>query len=512
MNLTRISVAALCLFAAATAFAEVSKQYADFPTGFAQYLLTDAEREEWKNVRTDEQAKQFIDLFWARRDPTPATPANELRALIEARVEAADEQLDHGRIDGSRTDRGKVFVALGSPTSIRRSGGAARRNAALPPTGDDGGTSATGLLPRTEVWHYEDEKTELQLGQPELQITFVDVNNVGEYRLGGRTRDAVKAVERVAQSYISQPNLTAVPSYTAAQQAAAPAATPAAPAAPAASPLTTPALREAITAVRAEGAKKSDALFVSHGEFITPDGAHFVPVQVYAPASAGLTGGQKVTFFGTIEKAEGGEVISIEEPVELTATTGGVFHARSLGLAPGRYRGFFGLAKDGTPISVASTDLVIEGLKPGEPSASPLILSNHVYPMTEAQAPTDPFAFGGLQIVPKSDATFRKTDELWYFVELRNPGLDPATREPRLSVKLAVNGTADDGKPVRMVGAPEITPGQELKGVPGHRAIGQALPLANFRPGNYTMTVTVKDLTLDKTFKLEAPFRVAEDE
>jgi hypothetical protein len=130
--------------------------------------------------------------------------------------------------------------------------------------------------------------------------------------------------------------------------------------------------------------------------------------------------------------------------------------------------------------------------------------------MTEAQSPTDPYAFGGLKVVPKSDRTFRKADELWYFFELRNPGIDAATSEPRLMVKLTLTGKTVQGAPVKMVAPPEETPARELKGVPGHWAVGQAMPLETFHPGEYTLAVKVTDLTNKQAYDLQAEFRIVE--
>jgi len=183
---------------------------------------------------------------------------------------------------------------------------------------------------------------------------------------------------------------------------------------------------------------------------------------------------------------------------------------RSLSLEPGDYRGTFGIAREGKPPAIVAANLTVAGLDETIPAVSSLILSNHVYPLTEAQAPTDPYSFGGLRVVPKSDATFRQADELWYFFELRHPGINPETYSPKLTVKLSVTGKTTGGSPVTMMAPPEETPAQELKGVPGHWAVGQAMPLATFKPGEYTLAVKVTDMTSKKTYELKGQFRIVE--
>ena len=63
----------------------ISAAYAGFASGPAQYLFTKEEQTEWKSVRTDDEAKAFVERFWARRDPTPGTPASRLRTSNSAK-------------------------------------------------------------------------------------------------------------------------------------------------------------------------------------------------------------------------------------------------------------------------------------------------------------------------------------------------------------------------------------------------------------------------------------------
>lgn len=104
--------------AAVAGSAALSKQYADWPSTAVQWLMTRDDQRAWRDVRTDEQARAFIDLFWARRDPTPGTPLNEYRNEFEARVRYCDAHFGTKRRAGSLTDRGRVFILLGSPKNL----------------------------------------------------------------------------------------------------------------------------------------------------------------------------------------------------------------------------------------------------------------------------------------------------------------------------------------------------------------------------------------------------------
>src|SRR5688500_5151115 len=72
-----------------------------------KFLFTKEEAANFAKLTTADQ-QAFVDLFWARRDPTPGTPANEYRAEIAARIEYADANFKGEKVRGALTDRGKA--------------------------------------------------------------------------------------------------------------------------------------------------------------------------------------------------------------------------------------------------------------------------------------------------------------------------------------------------------------------------------------------------------------------
>src|SRR3954453_19276135 len=120
-TLTRVVPVVVVVAAfAATAFAGMSANLADFGKGPAQWLMTKDELAQWKKIDNDAAAQAFIDLFWARRDPSPGTPANQFKDDFDARVAYADKAWPEGRNKASMTDRGHVFIVLGRPSKIDR--------------------------------------------------------------------------------------------------------------------------------------------------------------------------------------------------------------------------------------------------------------------------------------------------------------------------------------------------------------------------------------------------------
>ncbi len=68
----------LTLFAAGFAagvVAQVSPQHRNWGKTAVHNLMMKQEKTDWASVKTDADAKALIDIFCARRDPTPDTPA-----------------------------------------------------------------------------------------------------------------------------------------------------------------------------------------------------------------------------------------------------------------------------------------------------------------------------------------------------------------------------------------------------------------------------------------------------
>src|SRR5471032_495969 len=110
-SMTRILiVSAAVAIIAASAFAQLSAENRDWAKGPAQFILTAQEQQQWNQIKTDADAKAFQDLFWAKRDPSAGTPANEYRDSFMQAVKYADDHFAEGRRAGSLTDRGRVLI------------------------------------------------------------------------------------------------------------------------------------------------------------------------------------------------------------------------------------------------------------------------------------------------------------------------------------------------------------------------------------------------------------------
>ncbi len=106
-----------------------------------------------------EAKRRFLRTFWAKRDPTPGTPANEAMTQFYGRIATATRRFAEGgagAVPGWRTDRGRVFVVHGEPDDLMR-------------------RPSTGSAPPWEVWKYSTDRP--------LKYVFMDETRLGHYAL-----------------------------------------------------------------------------------------------------------------------------------------------------------------------------------------------------------------------------------------------------------------------------------------------------------------------------------------
>lgn len=508
---TFLSAAVVVMAVAANGFA-LTPEHTDFGKGPAQYYMTKDEIANWKKIGTDDEAQAFIDLFWARRDPSPGNARNEFLDEFDKKVAYADEKFPGGRKRGAMTDRGRVFILFGTPSRIQRTDTAPSTTIDDRAFGRDGGMSPSTEKSQKQVWFYDADLAQKYFDAPTARINFVDQFNTHEFTIerGQGAIDDKAAQQRLVEKLITQAQLTEAPKPGAAPAAVAPAATPVASAA--AAPMVefiTPALRTAVDEfVAAPKSPYEKQVFVTWGEFVTSEGEYFVPVSLYVPAAAGLKAEGSYTFFGSVEDESGKTVAVIEEPAKLTASKNDFFVDKSLKLPAGKFRGVFGLAENGKPIAAAKSEMSLAGtLDKNAPGVSSLIVSDNIYALPAAQLPNDPFAFGGIKVVPKANKTFGADAEIWYFFEIRNPGLTEANI-PNVQMKVDVETTDAQGKTHKMSAPPREVDAIELKGVPGHFGIGNSLPPNTFQPGFYTIKVKATDTVRKTSWNLQDTFTI----
>jgi GWxTD domain-containing protein len=472
----RVATFVAFILTATSATAQMSGRYSDWPNGPVRHLLTREEIKQWKAIQSDADAEAFIDLFWAKRDPTPNTAFNEFREAFENRVAFADEQFSNGRDRGSLTDRGKVLILLGPPYNV---------------TGSGGGHNYR--VRARQMWTYAHDKKPQYVPQSDFMLVFED-QGINDWELAHteRANPDIILQEAVAGLIVS-PKLTKAPFRADASLPHAHSTT-----------FKDLLLETAYKQFRSGEKTTIGASNLTWAEFVTPAGEHFISAQLYVPAGGGIVAGQKVNFFSIMENAAG-EIVDVDEtPATMTASGADAYVDKSLPLRPGSYTATFGLTANEHVLTATRVPMTVENLDPAAPAISPLFLSNDVYVTKTAYAPMDPFTFGTLKVIPKGDSIFTPKGDLWYFVELRNPGVT-VDGQPRIRVKIDIDGTTPKG-PAQMKFPLEDTKATKLTN--NRYALGLAIPLEGFIPGEYTIKVHVVDTVLGKNYDLEKHFRV----
>ena len=83
------------------------------------YIIEDREKAAYAGLKSDEERTKFIEQFWLRRDPTPATPENEFKIEHYRRIAYANKKFA-SKLEGWKTDRGRVYILYGPPDELEK--------------------------------------------------------------------------------------------------------------------------------------------------------------------------------------------------------------------------------------------------------------------------------------------------------------------------------------------------------------------------------------------------------
>jgi GWxTD domain-containing protein len=139
--------------------APISVRYRKWLSEDVRWILTADERKEFRSLVTDDQRDKFIVDFWETRNPHPGDKENAFKQEHYRRLAFANERFAGG-IEGSKTDRGGIYIIYGPPDAMKTTSPAT----ASPPK--SGCTTTTSRARETRV-----------------SLTFVDECRCGAYEL-----------------------------------------------------------------------------------------------------------------------------------------------------------------------------------------------------------------------------------------------------------------------------------------------------------------------------------------
>lgn len=94
--------------------AQAKDKYKDWEKD-VDLIITDSEKDEFHKLRKDADKEFFIQLFWAKRDPSPQTEKNEFKEEYYRRLKYVQKSFIFGYNTGTQTDMGKVYLYFGQP-------------------------------------------------------------------------------------------------------------------------------------------------------------------------------------------------------------------------------------------------------------------------------------------------------------------------------------------------------------------------------------------------------------
>ncbi len=80
----------------------------------ARLIMTKQENKIFRHLPDKESREEFIEEFWAKRDPDRETEENEFREEFLRRIEYANSHFLEGP-PGWKTDRGRMYIYFGDP-------------------------------------------------------------------------------------------------------------------------------------------------------------------------------------------------------------------------------------------------------------------------------------------------------------------------------------------------------------------------------------------------------------
>lgn len=101
-------------------YANYSDEQLDNEFSEAKYIATNAEKEQFENLKNITAKRKFMYDFWKSRDPVPNTPKNEFKLEYFSRIAYANANFKYNFKEGWQTDRGRIYVTYGKPDDIER--------------------------------------------------------------------------------------------------------------------------------------------------------------------------------------------------------------------------------------------------------------------------------------------------------------------------------------------------------------------------------------------------------
>ena len=495
---------------------EIKKAYKDWIDKDVAYIITSEEKKAFFKLKTDEEREQFIEAFWRRRDPDPDTEENEYREEYYERIAYANERFASG-IPGWKTDRGRIYITFGKADSVEShpSGGQYDR-----PSYEGGGSTSTYPF---EIWFYR----YIEGVGSGIEIEFVDPTGTGEYRIARspNEKDALLYVPGAGLTLAEQLGLSdksdritginnGNQNFQRAQdspferlQRLADLSRP-----------PSVKFKDLESDLTKTGVKidENPLNFDMRVDFFRQSDERVITAFTVQTDNKDLVfkdngGIQTATMniFGRITSVAGRRSGVFEDPVSTSATVTELTAAKdrksayqkAYALAPGTYKvevivrdvnsGATGVQKIGFTVPK------YEAAKLG---ASTLVLSAVLRDISDQPA-VGQFVIGNYKVIPNVSGNFRKTDPVGIYMQIYNAGVDETTLRPSVDVDYVITQGNKEILKVAEDWRGGSDAGQRL-------TLARLLPGGILKPGDYELTIKVRDRVSGQTLSPTSKFTV----
>jgi GWxTD domain-containing protein len=484
------------------------------------YIITDEEKQAFKQLKTDDERQQFVEQFWLRRDPTPDTEENEYKEEHYRRIAYANDHFASG-IPGWKTDRGMIYIKYGPADEVdsHPSGGSYER-----PIEEGGGETSTYPF---EDWRYR----YLEGVGTNVVIEFVDTTMSGEYHISldpeekdallyvpgaGLTlseemgmSDKTQRFERTDGTHLgtgNQPLPESMNEFTRLEQYAKLQAPP---------PIKFKDLDAVVSSnihyntlpmrVRADYIRVTDATVLTNVtvQFKNSD-LNYATKDKISKATINLYG--RVTSLTRRPVNWFEDTVSAEIPQEMLQQTmaGSQVYSKTIPLAPGTYRLNI-VAKDtvGNTMNSFEMALNVPHYDEDQLGASSIILADRLERVATNSIGSGPFVIRSSKVRPRVDDTFKQDETMGIYTEFYNLGMDEKTKKPEGTIEYDV---------VNANNQTVMSQTEDIKTVPNASAflvtVEKKLPLKSLAPGKYTLKLKMMDKLKNQSLTPSAQFTV----
>ena len=488
-------------------YKELATPYKKWLDEDVTYIISEDERKLFLKLQTNEEREQYIEAFWQRRNPDRDSPENAFKEEHYRRIAYANERFGAG-IQGWRSDRGRMYIAWGPPTSIESHthGESYRR-----PYAEGGGDTKTYAW---EKWNYNYVEG---LGQ-NVDFEFVDSSGTSEFRLAwspaekdallntplGLTLAEERGDRSKADRFYNASNIAA--SEMGGQprslneferlEAYAKAFVP--------PPVKYKELEGLVSSRIVRDQMKfsyqSDFLRITGDTALVPitvqvphqeltyqsrDGVHRASISLFARVST-LTGRVVQTFEQEIQS-------DIPDSLLQQSLKGSSITQKSLPLKSGLYRLDIVLKDTGSgDVGVVNTRLAVPPFEEEKLSASSLILADEMTPVATREIGLGQFVIGSTKVRPKLDKTFRSNQPMGIFLQAYGLKVDETTHKNNATIEVEILQGEKSLFLAKQTSTEMDQNGEQI-------TLEKVLPAGALQPGKYKLQIRVTDTLANQT-------------